>query len=959
MRKTILNLAYVLFFIQNVHSASSPEITYSSSTSGFSEIISTNDGTVEGELVATLSGATFSNPSGLLTAPDDFEITNLPSGLEAKAVISADGTVATINLDEDAYYHQAINGVSDLIITFENSAFSGVTASEVTNALNTAMGFGVSFATNPVLTYTGEDFLEVAVNDGSLTGVHNIEIEDGNFSNAGGTLSYEDDFNIVNLPSGLDVLANVSADGSLVTISLTGSSNEHQVEDNVNRLNYVFENSAFDNVLASSVFNYSAYAPNGIDFNDNPALSYSSESNLNSVLQIRDIKRSDKESYRIEGENFEFAQDGMLLFVGSDNTIQAYQIDESYDFSSIETIDENKLELDELIDFEFSNDGKKVFVLVVEEYYSEVIREYALSTAFDLSSASLSELVFNPLIVAWDNLSRGEYETGTGGFDVTDFTFGDNGSKVFVTHNRGGVLEFNLTNSYDLSGPVFNSLFRTTSQEYGEEASCITFSDSGDYVFIADENSILGYQLSAEFDLTTISYNNADKVEISATLYDLVLVDDESFYLLEGNFLKEYIFQANVFREKDSDNGSLEGSLNIEIVNAIFSNPSGSLSYGTDYNIANLPSGLVSELSVSADGSEATLLLSGNADNHSRVDDVGGLVFTFENSAFNTLVDVKDIFSASEYNSTIPIRFLLDDKISPRANIDAPVTSGGINSSFQVTVTFSEPVNDFEQEDILIDPIKNLGSIGYEIENFQSSNDRMTYTFDFETESGDVFYGIRVYTFSAFDDAGNGNLLGDTLYIKTGEYRNNEPVVEDQVFTVPEYATGGTVVGKLIGSDGDSDNLYFSLYHIDGQVTIGNYFEVNGKDEIIVKDGVTLDPNVIDLFEFKIEASDGVFNTTANGTIYVSGPLDAGSPQHSLNKLEVYPNPSKDILHVNWENQTEFELHVLDLAGNFVHSNISAGADYLSIDISSLKKGLYVLVLNSGNQKLYKKFMKF
>ena len=84
---------------------SAQSLSYNSSSGGLSEITTSNNGTIEGDITITIDGATFSNPAGSLSS-NDFLITNLPSGIDESLDISADGTIATLVLTGQANSHQ-------------------------------------------------------------------------------------------------------------------------------------------------------------------------------------------------------------------------------------------------------------------------------------------------------------------------------------------------------------------------------------------------------------------------------------------------------------------------------------------------------------------------------------------------------------------------------------------------------------------------------------------------------------------------------------------------------------------------------------------------------------------------------------------------------------------------------------------------------------------------------------
>jgi hypothetical protein len=70
-----------------------------------------------------------------------------------------------------------------------------------------------------------------------------------------------------------------------------------------------------------------------------------------------------------------------------------------------------------------------------------------------------------------------------------------------------------------------------------------------------------------------------------------------------------------------------------------------------------------------------------------------------------------------------------------------------------------------------------------------------------------------------------------------------------------------------------------------------------------------------------------------------------------------YPIPSKNYLNIR-SIETVNKIYIIDLAGKVVYNSF-INIDEFSMDISSLKKGIYLLnIINSKNQNFYEKFIK-
>jgi len=88
---------------------------------------------------------------------------------------------------------------------------------------------------------------------------------------------------------------------------------------------------------------------------------------------------------------------------------------------------------------------------------------------------------------------------------------------------------------------------------------------------------------------------------------------------------------------------------------------------------------------------------------------------------------------------------------------------------------------------------------------------------------------------------------------------------------------------------------------------------------------------------------------TAFGTLEVSD-------ESLLQKMEVYPNPVKTILHINTLGIEDVNVKIYDVLGHLVFQKL--GISNQSINLASLKKGLYVLALQTAKQQKTFKLIK-
>jgi DNA-binding beta-propeller fold protein YncE len=197
----------------------------------------------------------------------------------------------------------------------------------------------------------------------------------------------------------------------------------------------------------------------------------------------------------------------------------------------------------------FNTDGTKMFIV---GYLGDDVNEYALSTGFDTSTASYTQnfsassqestiegIAFNNdgtkmFIVGSNGDDVNEYALSTG-FDVStasytrnfsvssqdanpkDIAFNSDGTKMFIVGDDGNdVNEYALTTGFNVSTASFTDSFSVASQE--DEPQGIAFNADGTKMFICgfkSSQSVNEYTLSTGFDVSTASYTQ--KFGVSST----------------------------------------------------------------------------------------------------------------------------------------------------------------------------------------------------------------------------------------------------------------------------------------------------------------------------------------------------------------------------------------------------------------------------------------------------------
>lgn len=164
-----------------------------------------------------------------------------------------------------------------------------------------------------------------------------------------------------------------------------------------------------------------------------------------------------------------------------------------------------------------------------------------------------------------------------------------------------------------------------------------------------------GATWSTLYSHTNIITNTWTQQSISLQPYSqqtiLIRFEGYSNYTTTGNLgidqveikaIKALTFSNYCFNESTNNDGSIQNSIDLKLIGETFSN-TGVLFEGLHYTTANIPAGLTAVVEVFSSDS-ARFTLSGNATNHSNINDIANLKLEFKNFAF-TGNNASSIFS--------------------------------------------------------------------------------------------------------------------------------------------------------------------------------------------------------------------------------------------------------------------------------------------------------------------------
>ena len=178
-----------------------------------------------------------------------------------------------------------------------------------------------------------------------------------------------------------------------------------------------------------------------------------------------------------------------------------------------------------------------------------------------------------------------------------------------------------------------------------------------------------------------------------------------------------------------------------------------------------------------------------------------------------------------------------------------------------------------------------------------------------------------------------------------------EPVtVEDIVFSGPwtipaDYDGWITIDFDTPFAYNGTDNLLIAIDENSDDYAI-RYFRFTETDNTVL----SYSSDIWNLDPYNLEAFIGSKEVTykrSNIKLVFGGSV--GISEDNLNALSVYPNPAKDMLHIN--NADNEMVSVYDVMGRLVMQEINEG----SLNISSLESGLYAIATSKGLVKVVKK----
>ena len=200
---------------------------------------------------------------------------------------------------------------------------------------------------------------------------------------------------------------------------------------------------------------------------------------------------------------------GMYIVGPTNDRVFQYTLSTAFDLTTASLYTNYNLPAGNPNSIAFNNDGTKMFIA---DSGVERVFQHSLSTAFNVSTASYNSIAY--AVLPQTNQPNG-------------LTFNADGTKMYIcgpdseylnVNFPSGVHEYRLYAPYSIQGRYMDKEFSVASQETNPQG--LTFSADGTKMFVVGANDIVyQYNLSTVFDVSTASYNN---VSFSVTSQDTI-----------------------------------------------------------------------------------------------------------------------------------------------------------------------------------------------------------------------------------------------------------------------------------------------------------------------------------------------------------------------------------------------------------------------------------------------------
>ena len=297
---------------------------------------------------------------------------------------------------------------------------------------------------------------------------------------------------------------------------------------------------------------------------------------------------------------------------------------------------------------------------------------------------------------------------------------------------------------------------------------------------------------------------------------------------------------------------------------------------------------------------------------------------------FNDLVKVEGTYRNPEY--------AIYHTQSPRTSQFGGGASGGMDDRFDY-ILFSDSLMDSNNTFVIKDSYEVIGNDGnhYDMAINVSPNSAVS------QEIADALH----------DASDHLPVSVDLVFSKEAVFPiNNSPVGNDTIFNLNEFPNDNTLVGKVLATDPDGDDITYSI--ISGNEE--NFFNINNEGEIFVSNGNTLSYESFKEFVLIVEVSDGLLKENIQVVINIV-ELPPLSIESYVNKIiKIYPNPFSESFIID-TNKKIRDIIVYDTKGRVVlKKNKLLGKNNLNLKRDS--NGIYIFSFRLNDERYNIKLIK-
>ena len=297
---------------------------------------------------------------------------------------------------------------------------------------------------------------------------------------------------------------------------------------------------------------------------------------------------------------------------------------------------------------------------------------------------------------------------------------------------------------------------------------------------------------------------------------------------------------------------------------------------------------------------------------------------------FNDLVKVEGTYRNPEY--------AIYHTQSPRTSQFGSGASGGMDDRFDY-ILFSDSLIDSNNTFVIKDSYEVIGNDGnhYDMAINVSPNSAVS------QEIADALH----------DASDHLPVSVDLVFSKEAVFPiNNSPVGNDTIFNLNEFPNDNTLVGKVLATDPDGDDITYSI--ISGNEE--NFFNINNEGEIFVSNGNTLSYESFKEFVLIVEVSDGLLKENIQVVINIV-ELPPLSIESYVNKIiKIYPNPFSESFIID-TNKKIRDIIVYDTKGRVVlKKNKLLGKNNLNLKRDS--NGIYIFSFRLNDERYNIKLIK-